>query len=117
MSEQKMTEPEHLKLGAIVTVGVAAIILFILASYWAKWILDTQTAELQPNGPPSTPSIHRAEVGIVNQHLFELDDRAVVTKHTQERRLNSYGWVDRDAGVVHIPMEQAMEAMVKEATP
>src|SRR5271169_3029988 len=28
---------------------------------------------------------------------------------SQENRLNSYGWVDEEAGVAHIPIEQAMK--------
>lgn len=30
------------------------------------------------------------------------------------KSLNEYGWVDRKAGIAHIPIERAMEAYVKE---
>jgi hypothetical protein len=33
------------------------------------------------------------------------------------RRLNSAGWVDREAGRVHIPIEQAMRAVAAEGIP
>ena len=29
----------------------------------------------------------------------------------EDARLHNYGWVDRNAGVVHIPIERAMELM------
>jgi len=32
----------------------------------------------------------------------------------QEARLASYGWVDRDSGIVHIPIAQAMERLARE---
>jgi len=35
----------------------------------------------------------------------------------QENQLNSYGWVDKDAGVVHIPIERAMELIAKQGLP
>jgi hypothetical protein len=31
--------------------------------------------------------------------------------------LNGYGWVDRDAGVVHIPIDEAMRLMVERGVP
>jgi hypothetical protein len=35
----------------------------------------------------------------------------------QENQLNSYGWVDEEAGVAHIPIERAMELMVQRGLP
>jgi hypothetical protein len=36
--------------------------------------------------------------------------------HAHEQQLlNSYGWVDRQKGIVHIPIDQAMELMVRES--
>ncbi|MGA2980974.1 MAG: hypothetical protein ABSD76_15405 [Terriglobales bacterium] len=35
----------------------------------------------------------------------------------QEDQLNSYGWVDKDAGVAHIPIEHAMELIVQRGLP
>ncbi|HZV04153.1 MAG TPA: hypothetical protein VE999_03595 [Gemmataceae bacterium] len=31
----------------------------------------------------------------------------------EERRLNSYYWVDKEKGIVHIPIEQAMKNLAK----
>jgi hypothetical protein len=35
----------------------------------------------------------------------------------QENQLNSYGWVDEKAGVAHIPIERAMDLLVKRGLP
>lgn len=35
----------------------------------------------------------------------------------QENQLNSYGWVDEKAGVAHIPIERAMDLVVKQGIP
>lgn len=35
----------------------------------------------------------------------------------QENQLNSYGWVDENAGVAHIPIERAMELTVQRGMP
>ncbi len=35
----------------------------------------------------------------------------------QEERLNSYGWVDKEAGVARIPIERAMDLIVQRGMP
>jgi len=35
----------------------------------------------------------------------------------EEETLNSYGWVDESAGVVHIPIQQAMQLLVEQGLP
>jgi hypothetical protein len=35
----------------------------------------------------------------------------------QEDQLNSYGWVDKDAGVAHIPIQRAMDLIVQQGLP
>ena len=35
----------------------------------------------------------------------------------QETALHSYGWVDRNAGIVRIPIEQAMQKLLEERLP
>jgi len=35
----------------------------------------------------------------------------------EERTLNSYGWVDRDNGVVHIPIDRAIDTIVAKGLP
>lgn len=35
----------------------------------------------------------------------------------EETRLHSYGWVDRQAGVIHMPIERAMELTLERGLP
>jgi len=35
----------------------------------------------------------------------------------EEVELNSYGWIDRASGIVHIPIEQAMDLLVQKGLP
>jgi hypothetical protein len=41
-------------------------------------------------------------------------DELARTRPEKERRLNSAGWVDRQAGTAHIPIDAAMDLLVKE---
>lgn len=38
-------------------------------------------------------------------------------RRTEDYRLNNYGWVDRDAGVAHIPIERAIDLVVQRGLP
>ncbi|MGO8809107.1 MAG: hypothetical protein ACLQJF_06560 [Candidatus Sulfotelmatobacter sp.] len=46
--------------------------------------------------------------------MLETDERGQFRDFlvNQENQLNSYGWIDKDAGVAHIPIERAMELTV-----
>ena len=35
----------------------------------------------------------------------------------EEARLNSYGWIDEENGIVHIPIERAMDILAKQGLP
>src|SRR5579872_6066738 len=38
-------------------------------------------------------------------------------RYGEEQQLNSYGWVDKNAGIAHIPIEQAMQMVVQKGLP
>jgi hypothetical protein len=102
----------------IIGVGVGSIAIFALATIWSTHILNTTRAEMQPGGPPPIPKqVDQYEVGIVNQRVFALDQRAAQKRLQQMERLRSYGWVDREAGVAHIPIDEAMKMYVAEQQP
>ena len=94
----------------IIGVGVGSILIFALATVWSTHILNTTRAEMQPGGPPPIPKqVDQYEVGIVNLRVFSLDQRAAQKRLQQMERLRSYGWVDRETGLAHIPVEEAMK--------
>ncbi|MEE9235820.1 MAG: hypothetical protein V3U28_10325 [Candidatus Acidoferrales bacterium] len=38
-------------------------------------------------------------------------------RQVEEERLSSYGWVDAEAGVIHIPIERALELLAERGLP
>jgi len=99
----------------IIGVGVASVLIFGVATLWSTHILNVTRSEMQPAGPPPLPrQASQYEVGIVNLRVFALDQRAAQKRLRQLERLDSYGWVDREAGVAHIPVSEAMKMMVEE---
>jgi hypothetical protein len=99
----------------IIGVGVGSIAIFALATVWSTHILNSTRAEMQPGGPPPIPKqVDQYEVGIVNLRVFALDQRAAQKRLQQMERLRSYGWVDREAGLAHIPIDEAMKMYLAE---
>jgi hypothetical protein len=99
----------------IIGVGAGSILLFAVATVWSTHILNSTRAEMQPGGPPPVPKqVDQYEIGIVNQRVFALDQRAAQKRLQQMERLRSYGWVDREGGVAHVPIDEAMKMYLAE---
>lgn len=72
---------------------------------------DFPAPQLQP--PPPVPG---AEDNRYRPFITDTVD--LETMQQRERyNLNSYGWVDQNAGIVHIPIEQAMDMLVRQGLP
>ena len=101
--------------GKIILVGIAAIVIFVVSGYWSYTIYDKRSRELQPLGPDPIPrQIGQVEIGIVDQVPFDVYRTLQSYRKSSKHRLETWGWVDRKQGIVHMPIEQAMEQMVEE---
>src|SRR5450432_3059971 len=100
-------------LGKLVPVGVVSLLLFAVGIVWAYRIMVARQAEVEGQGLARVPTeIGKPEIGIVDQVPFSIDHRLEVWKAKNLKHLSSYGWIDRAKGVVHIPIERAMEQVI-----
>jgi cytoskeletal protein RodZ len=108
-------EEDHVKLGKVMSVGVASMVLFAVGGF-AAYLLQVRTErEAQPQGPAATPAaIGQYEVGIVNQRVFEADTHAREKLEAQRQALQN-GWGDRPGEVVFTPIDKAMEQVISHA--
>jgi len=101
---------ERVASGKIVAIGVTALLVFAGATWWSTRLWKTTMTRLEPNGPIAPGAeIGKPEIGIVDQVPFETTRAAERYRKQQHDRLNSYGWVDRDKGVIHVPIEKAID--------
>ena len=82
-----------LSIGFIVVIGAIGLFLF---NFLREGPAITQSSPIDDNTSPELVSAQREEV---------------------EARLNSYGWVDEQAGVVRIPVEEAMAIVAESGLP
>ncbi len=106
---------EHVAGFKVVAIGVTALVVFGAATWWSSRILDRTARTLSPAGPlPIGKEIGKAEIGIVDQTPFETTRGAEHYRREQLQRLNSYGWVDPAKGIIHVPIEKAIEQLLAE---
>ncbi|QDE90735.1 hypothetical protein BHS06_18185 [Myxococcus xanthus] len=103
--------PEHQPLPGrrIAVVGAAWLVLVAAALLVVRWGEDWYAPVASASFPPA---LGAPEVADVNQRPFALEDGAPRLRDAQQARLQTYGWVDRDAGVIHLPVERAMEQVL-----
>lgn len=96
--------------GGAIVVTVAIVMLF---SWWLFGILTY----VHPVGPTPTPFASSRQLPPEPrlQPKPEVDLQRYLDEENAE--LNSYGWVDRQAGVVHIPIERAMQLLLQQGLP
>jgi hypothetical protein len=87
----------------IVHVGLAGMYWLLVRESTER--VDTQRYPLAVNGPPSLPTGPRLQQFPSNE-LYEFRSK-------EEAELHSYGWVDKNSGTVHIPIENAMRLMLE----
>jgi hypothetical protein len=107
-------EPEGMATKRPVLVAVVFLVIFTLATLWAVAMMRGEERQVAPRADLTTAEIGKPEIGIVNQRLFLLQLDAKEKREEQLRHLNSYGWVDRDKQVIHLPIDRAMQLLSAE---
>jgi len=106
---------EHVAGFKIVAVGVIALLVFGAATVWSARILDRTARTLSPAGPlPVGKEIGKPEIGIVDQTPFETTRGSEKYRREALQRLNSYGWVDAQKGVIHVPIDKAIDQLLSQ---
>ena len=93
-------------------VGLALTLVVAWAGMW--WLLG-YFGRVQPLGPSATPfqrpeerqlpPLPRLQV----EPVLELNE----ARNQQRSELDTYGWVDRSHGIVHIPIDRAMDLILE----
>ena len=106
---------EAIASGKVLLVGIISLIVFGGATCWSTRIWRETRIRLEPNGPIAPGAeIGKAEIGIVDQPPFETTRTAERTRAAELRQLQGYGWIDRDKGIIHVPIDKAIDQLVAE---
>jgi hypothetical protein len=101
------------------TLGVMlwVIVFGVLLSGAARLLLSVRSDRLEHARAASAPQPIAAEVSAVHNRPFRAQAEGQERKAAQRHRLQSYGWVDREHGLVRIPIDVAIDLEVEEHAP
>ncbi|MBM3791334.1 MAG: hypothetical protein FJW35_13445 [Acidobacteria bacterium] len=101
-------EVRDIHAGKVALFGAALMLLLVVGAVVA-WLTFTYFAGMPQEGEPLSPLHRPRELPPVPRlQVIPVKDLAE-KRQAEDLRLGSYGWVDRDNGVVHIPIERAMD--------
>ena len=110
-------EEDRVGTAKIILTAVVSLAVFGVGALWSVAIQrDAQGGSIvQQAGNVGAAHRREPEVGIVYQWPFFISHYGQDKSEEKRAQLESYGWIDRDAKIVHIPIEQAMQKYVSEA--
>lgn len=95
--------------GRIVAVVIVGLVV-LGSSLLVTWLMLPKSIRLMSGYRREVPR----QIAGINQTLILDDPTGEQLVEAQRRELDSYGWVDREAGLVRIPIERAMQLVEEE---
>ena len=111
-------EPNTLVIKGLVIFAVALFGVGIVVEYGLGFVMRDFSREeksLEALAPPTFPDDTAALPGPRLQAEPSTDFQTM--RKEVMRHLNGYGWVDRKAGIAHIPIDRAMEIIARSGLP
>jgi hypothetical protein len=117
-STQKGHERNTLVIKGLVIFTVALFGVGILVEYGLGFVMRDFSREeksLEALAPPTFPD----DTGALSGPRLQAEPSTDFQKMRAEvmSHLNEYGWVDRKAGIAHIPIDRAMEIVARSGLP
>ena len=95
--------------GLVVLAALVQLVLYFqMMGLWSARQAGLPAAPPVAAALPATPPEPRLQTAPADD-LHDL-------RRAEDERLHSYGWIDRRAGIVHLPIERAMELLAGEAS-
>jgi len=109
---------DDLPTARLIWVAAITLLIFALGVVWAygEWVYSLR-ADVPHGEAPLPAQIGEAQQGIVFQQPFDQLQEAQAARRAAEQRLGSYGWADRDRGLIHIPIGEAMQQYLEGRRP
>ena len=106
---------EKLPWGRVLALATASLIIFVLGGISAAWVQTDEMGSINDDRDIATKKVGDdvPQIGIVEQRMIELEDRAQKLTAARRAQLQEYGWVDREKKVIRIPVEEGMKLVVE----
>lgn len=98
-------EPSDWRLGPVGLIYLGTLIFLVIAPLALMWAY--------PNAVPDVGRALRSEPPAPRLQTNPSQD-LVNFRAQEDRKLNTYYWIDRQQGIVHLPIEQAMQKLAEQ---
>ena len=111
-------EAEELPHGLILRTILATVMVGAALCFGTYLFLRERLLTLRPSFrfPEQALGAPR-EVANVRQEVFQIPHPVPSVRERQRAALERFGWVDRGRGIVHIPIDAAIELVARESAP
>jgi hypothetical protein len=111
---QVQQEPDAVPSRALVRVSLASVVVGAIGVAVAAWLLIFVVGAVRPSfAAAGGPRPAASQLSGVEQTPIWDARRGEALLARQRLQLESWGWVDRDAGIARIPIERAMDLVVE----
>ncbi len=105
-------EPSDANIRSVVLFGVGLFAAIVLVLFGMNRLFHYLVARDRAGTVSSPFALMREIPPLPRLQVFEAADQKKF-RESEESVLRSYGWVDRDAGVVRIPIDRAIELLAE----
>jgi hypothetical protein len=116
-SEAAGYERRDLDPGAVGLFGLALVVVLAIAVAIASLLIHYKTVQQARQETPMPRLAREREAPAKPRLQVDAPNELRQMRAAEEAVLNSYGWADKNAGIVRIPVERAMEILAKKGLP
>jgi hypothetical protein len=108
-------ERRDIRVGTVLgwSVGLVGLVLFTVVTMWL--LVQGLRSRQEHLSPPASPLAGSYGPSEPPAPRLQTDPRGDIARlrAREQAQLDGYGWIDRGAGTVHIPIDRAMELFVQ----
>lgn len=109
-------EPRDVRVGWIVAFAMALAAMVILVLPLTDWIFDRLESSAAQRDAPTSPLAAKQEPPEPRLESRPAAELAALRRREDEK-LTKYRWLNREQGIVQIPVERAIELLVERGLP
>jgi len=113
---ERRYETQDVRVQSMVYSALGLAVLIILG-FLASWFVFRYYVRVQKLGPPASPFDNTRTLPPPPRLQVNPAEDLKAYQAEEDAILHSYGWADKSAGVVHIPIERAMELSLQRGFP
>jgi hypothetical protein len=97
--------------------GLALAVLLVIAVVVTSLLIHYKTVQHVRQETPIPQLAREREATLGTRLLVDAPNELREMRAAEDAVLNSYGWVDKDAGIVRIPVDRAMAILANKGLP